>query len=108
MTLVGGRVLQLEFKEAAHTPEVAKLINEASKPKHILAIRERLEKPVKATAAAKPVQEGKDGKPAAPAPAAPVAEGKKPVSAPAVAVPSVRNLSESVSMARRLSAAQPK
>lgn len=119
MVMVGGRLLQLEFKESAHTPEIAKLIKEATKPKQILAIRERLERPAKAAAgAAKPVQEGKDGKPAAPAPAAkpaapapapapaaPVAEGKKPVSVTASVQPSVRNLGESVSMARRLSAA---
>lgn len=115
VTLLGGRVLQLEFKESAHTPEVAKLIKEATKPKQIMAIRERLEKGAKpAAGAAKPVQEGKPAAPAAPAaakpaaPAAPVAEGKKPVSVTAPAQPSIRNLSESVSMARRLSAAQPK
>ena len=108
VTLLGGRVLQLEFKESAHTPEVAKLIREATRPKHILALRERLEKPTKgaAASAAKPVQEGKAA--SAPAPA-PVAEGKgAKVSVTAPAKPSLSNLSESVGMARRLSAAQPK
>ena len=113
VTLLGGRVLQLEFKESAHTPDVARQIKEASKPKQIMAIRERLEKGAKpasgaaktASGAAKPVQEVKTATSAT----APVQESKKaPISVTQPVQPSLRNLSESVSMARRLSAAQVK
>lgn len=127
------RVIQLEFADKAQTPEIQKALKEATRLKHIAAIRETLEGKPAATAPAA------EGTPApAPAPAA-TTESKTPSAAPAAAAaPKVnesktapapasapaplteatvtlssslrdpRNLNESVEMVRRLSATTAK
>lgn len=59
VTELGRRLIVLEFKEKAQTPEIQKALKEASRLRHIVAIREKLEgKPAK-----KDVQEaGVEGK----------------------------------------------
>lgn len=129
---LGRRVIVLEFKEKAQTPEIQKALKEATRLRHIAAIRETLEgkKPEgdvapAAAAAAAPTNESKDlaGKPVQ---GAPVTEAKKEgVAAPAAAAapaPTVteakvtltssvrdpRNVNESVEMVRRMSTATAK
>jgi len=50
VTELGRRVIQLEFKEKAQTPEIQKQLKEATRLRHIVSIRETLEgkKPGKA------------------------------------------------------------
>jgi hypothetical protein len=127
------RVIVLEFKEKAQTPEIQKSLKEATRLRHIAAIRETLEgkkpegevtPPAAAAAAAAPTNESKDltGKPAQ---GAQVTEAKKDgVAAPAAAAPAPavteakvtltssvrdpRNVNESVEMVRRMSTATAK
>jgi hypothetical protein len=103
LSKVGGRVLNLEFKDKI-TPELTKAISEAKTPKAIIAIRESLA-PKAAPAAPAPAA------PAAVAPAAPVVEAAKaPVAEPTAVVESVHivegnrpfSVNESIAMAKRL------
>jgi hypothetical protein len=72
VTAMGKKILTQDFPEAVKTPEIQKALKEATKPKHVLAVREQLEKAGKP--AEKPVNESaaKEG-----TPAAAVTEGKK-------------------------------
>jgi hypothetical protein len=125
---LGRRVIVLEFKEKAETPEIQKALKEANRLKHIAAIRETLEgkKPEGAAAAApaataesqkdsagKPVEGAKitEGKaapaaaaPAAAAPAAPaqVTEAKVTLTS---STRNPRDVNESIEMVRRMSTA---
>lgn len=61
VTELGRRLITLEFKEKAQTPEIQKALKEASRLRHIVAIREQLEG--KKPAEGKNVQEaGVEGK----------------------------------------------
>lgn len=117
LTAVGRRVLQLEFKEQCEQPEIKKLLGEATKPKHLVIIREKLEgKP----ASTKPIAESTPGgtKPGEKVtPAKPVTESKplnedrtrpQPIPAPTFArlTPEEgdpRSVNEATEMVRRLS-----
>jgi hypothetical protein len=58
VTELGRRLIVLEFKEKAQTPEIQKSLKEASRLRHIVAIREKLEgKPTK-----KVQEDGVEGK----------------------------------------------
>jgi hypothetical protein len=123
MVEMGRHVITLEFAEKAQVPEIQKLLKEATKPKDIVAIREKLDpegaKKAKQEAAdAKKAEEGKSAqqeskKDTTPAPAAkqedknsaPVAETPA-LGEARVLVPSVRSISESVAMVQRLSGAK--
>lgn len=113
VTDLGRRVITLEFGPKAQTESIQKLLKEATHPKDVLAIREQLEgkKDEKAK------EEGKKDESAK----APVAESKKESGAPApevksaeslsearVLVPSLRSVTESVDMVKRLSASNAK
>lgn len=113
------RVIQLEFAEKAQTPEIQKALKEATRLKHIAAIREKLEGKPAATAegaaptAPAPTTESKTSS-AAPAAAAQKVTESKTTPAPAPLTEATvtlssnlrdpRNLNESVEMVRRLSA----
>lgn len=137
VTELGRRLITLEFKEKAQTPEIQKLLKEATRLRHIVAIREKLEgpKPVSEDGdpggkqpkeGEAPSKEGiKDGKvkgagspdsgKVAKEPGAVTTEGKDKGSAPGSNITeaqvvksgrtdiSVRNISESVDLVRRLS-----
>ncbi len=102
-TELGKRVIQLEFKESAQVPEIQKLLKEATKPKHIVAIREQLEGKVSA-----PAPKGAEGKPTPPVaegkatPKAPVSEG---ITVLSQAPSDPRGLNESIAMVKRMSGA---
>lgn len=114
-TELGRRIIELEFAEAAQTPEIKKALQEATKLRDITKIREDLTKKLKGEpkTESKPVTEAKD------APKAeekkPVTESKeppkaapKPVIVEASATPlTVRAVNESVALVRRLSTAVP-
>lgn len=123
MTEMGRHVITLEFAEKAQAPEIQKLLKEATKPKDIIAIREKLDpegakkqqecdKCHKAPCCCESVKQ--EGQKSAATPAAVVQENKTSASAettPAlgaarVLVPSVRSISESVAMVQRLSGAK--
>lgn len=78
VTELGKRVIQLEFAGKAQTPEIQKMLKEATKPKHIAAIREAIEGKVSPPAGdTKPAE----GTPATTTPAtagAATTESKKP------------------------------
>lgn len=119
VTDLGRHIIQMEFKDKI-TPEITKKLKEAKKPKDIVAIREELN-PAEKDKKPAPVKEGqekpaekvdKDGKPIVeakapekpaekPAPATPIVED---VNVPRCLVPSVHTISESVDIAKRLSA----
>lgn len=129
MTEMGRHVITLEFAEKAQTPEIQKALKEATKPKDIIAIREKLD-----PKAAKQESKDKDCEKCKKSPCcceskeqpkgeakqeskqestpAPAAKQEDKNSAPSaetlgearVLVPSVRSISESVSMVQRLSA----
>ncbi len=120
VTDLGKHIIQMEFKEKI-TPEITKMLKEAKKPKDIVAIREKLN-PAEKDKKPAVVEEGKekpgekvdkDGKPIVeakapaekqaekPAPATPIQED---VNVPRCLVPSVHTISESVDIAKRLSA----
>lgn len=106
---LGKQVLALEFKEKVNEPKIQEALKAVNHPKRLVKIREQLEG--KKPAAAKPVTESK--KPAAAAPKA-AAAAPAPKAAPAAApvveavvtnnVTDPRSVTESVSIARRLSA----
>lgn len=119
---MGKRVIQLEFAEKAQTPEIQKMLKEATKPKQLVEIRSVLEgktnspaakaegapagkvDETKKQAAAPSVTEDKN-KPAAPAegsPKAPVSEGVTIISAKPN---DPRELNEAIGMVTRLSKA---
>jgi hypothetical protein len=129
---LGRRVIVLEFGEKAQTPEIQKALKEATRLKHIAAIREQLEgkKPegagegaaAPAATAPAPTTESKDsaGKPAE---GAKVNESKTaPAAAAAAPAPQVteakvtltqstrnpRDVNESIEMVRRMSTATAK
>ena len=106
------RVIQLEFAEQAKTPEIKKALSEATRLKHIVAIRESISKPAAPAAAATPAAAP------APAPATPAATPAPAAPAPAAPAPAApaanenintqpfagaRSISESVAVAQRLS-----
>jgi hypothetical protein len=106
---LGKQVLTLEFKEKVNEPKIQEALKAVNHPKRLVKIREQLEG--KKPAAAKPVTESK--KPAAAAPkAAAAAPAPKAAAAAAPVVEAVvtnnvtdpRSVTESVSIARRLSA----
>ena len=124
MTDMGRHVITLEFAEKAQSPDIQKMLKEAKKPADIIAIREKLdpEGAKKAKLEAEGSSEDctvckkkpcccKKSKPAPAAASAPVTEAKvetTPGLAEArVLVPSVRSISESVSMVQRLSGVKP-
>jgi hypothetical protein len=100
MTCVGGKLITLEFKEKAQTPEIQEALKNAAMAQDIIRIREQLEgkKP------AEKVQEGKK-------PAEKVQEGKKPAAATEQPKPPTfmsetrnpRDWSEAAGIVRRLS-----
>jgi hypothetical protein len=127
-TELGRRIIELEFGEAAQTPEVKKALQEATKLRDITKIREDLTKQAKG----EPTEEGKEGKEGQGEPAKPVTEAKEqPKEAPkagdkkpvteakqqpkksevvveASAKPlTVAAVNESVALVRRLSTAAP-
>ncbi len=112
-TELGKRVIQLEFQEKAQTPAIQKALKEATKPKHIVAIREQLEGKVSPEApksqgnATPPVVESKKpaAAPAAGSPKAPVSEGMTVLSS---APSDPRGLNESIAMVKRMSGASAK
>jgi hypothetical protein len=130
-TELARRVIVLEFAEKAQTPEIQKALKEATRLKHIAAIRETLEgkKPegeAAAAAAAAPAattesQKNSAGKPAE---GAPVNEGKTAPAAPAAAAAPAqvteakvtltsstrnpRDVNESIAMVQRMSTATAK
>ena len=87
-TALGRRIIEMEFKEKAETPEIQQALKEAKKPKHLVAIREKLEGVAPAAAA-----------PAAPAPPAPAPAHESMV------IGDPRFVGESLEIVRRLSAA---
>ncbi len=100
-TTLGKRLIILEFKEKAETEDIQKMLKEAKHPNDILKIREKLEPP-------KPKEEKKeeakgDGK--KPEEKKVLTEKKEEQQFPTVLVPSVRTISESADMVKRLSAA---
>ena len=105
VTELGKRVIQLEFKEKAETPEIQKMLKEATKPKQLVEIRAVLEGkntlPAKGKSAPS-LTEGK--KPAAPTakgnPPAPVSEG---VTILSDKPNDPRGLDEAIGMVTRLS-----
>jgi hypothetical protein len=108
---LGRRVITLEFGDKAQTPDIQKMLKEATKPKRIVEIRNILEGKTTAAACnaskqptvAPPVAEGR--KPAAPPagnPAATVSEG---VTILSQAPKDPRGLTEAVGMVNRLSKA---
>ena len=126
MTDMGRHVITLEFAEKAQSPDIQKMLKEAKKPADIIAIREKLDP--EGAKKAKLEAEGSsedctvckkkpccckktESKPAPAAASAPVTEAKvetTPGLAEArVLVPSVRSISESVSMVQRLSGVKP-
>jgi len=125
MTEMGRHVITLEFAEKAQTPEIQKLLKEATKPKHIIAIRETLDpegsKKAKEAAAVAAQQESKKDckckkqpciceskQEGQQAPAAAAAAPAAPLNEARVLVPSVHSISESVAMVQRLSGEKPK
>jgi hypothetical protein len=120
---LGRRVIVLEFAEKAQTPEIQKALKEATRLRHIAAIREQLE----GTPAPAPTQESKNNSAGKPAEGAPITEGKTtPAPAPAASAaapaPQVteakvtltssvrdpRAVNESIEMVRRMSTATAK
>lgn len=62
VTELGRRLIVLEFKEKAQTPEIQKSLKEASRLRHIVAIREKLEgKPQKGVQEADALKKPEDG-----------------------------------------------
>jgi hypothetical protein len=110
VTEMGKRVIQLEFKDKANTPEIAKALKEATKPKDLVAVRNLLEGKDKTSPA--PGDKPAEG-------AAPITEDKKPAATPAEGAPKApvsegvtimsqkptdpRTLNEAISMVTRLS-----
>ena len=114
LTELGKRLITLEFAEKAQTEEIQKALKEASLPKHIVSIREKLDpkKPEGKTEAkteaktegkteAKPAAQQESKKDSEPVKAP---EGSTPMVEARVLVPSVRTITESVDMVKRLSA----
>jgi len=118
VTDLGKRVITLEFAEKAQVEDIQKALKEATRPAHVIAIREKLDPKVEGKKPEAKKDESK--KDQSTTPAAPVQENKKdsePPKAPEgsalvvearVLVPSVRSITESVEMSRRLSAASAK
>lgn len=107
VTDLGRHVIQLEFREKI-TPEITKQLKEAKKPKDIVTIREQLDPKSKdepkTKPAEKPVTEGKEAKPQEKVPEKP-APIKEDLDELRCLVPSVHSITESVEIAKRLSAA---
>jgi hypothetical protein len=105
ITEMGKRVIQLEFKEKADDPKIAKALKEATKPKDLVAIRNLLEG--KPAGDAKPVQENKNAKKPAAHTTTTTTTSKPPVTETVQVIsqqPSdPRQLNEAVSMVTRLS-----
>jgi hypothetical protein len=114
-TLMGRRLLVLEFGKLTERPEIKKALKEATKPKHLLKVREALEKLApKADAKETPVKA--DDKKVSPKPD----ETKKTDEKPDTKVESKKNeekpvitegadpryVTETINIARRLSAAR--
>jgi len=116
VTELGKRVIQLEFAEKASTPDIQKMLTEATKPKDLVTIRGVLEGkispetaqaakggPANKQAAAQPVAENKpSGTPPKGSPTAPVSEGVTIISSKPT---DPRGLTEAVGMVTRLSKA---
>jgi hypothetical protein len=115
LTEVGRRLITLEFADKAKTEEIQKALREASRPAHIVAIREKLEPKktepktegktepktegkVEPKTEGKAVQEDKNLEPGK------ATEGSTPMVEARVLVPSTRTVTESIEMVRRLSA----
>jgi len=117
LTEMGRRIIVLEFAEKAQAPEIAKMLKEATRLRHIVAIREKLEGSKEALKPEPKVEEGK--KPAAPVKAvteskeakveAKVEEGKKPEAkkqgtiVESTSFGGASNVNESINMVRRWS-----
>ena len=102
MASLGKRVITLEFAEQAKTEEIAKLLKEAKTPKDVIAIREKLQPSKKAEAPKSAAAPKQESAPNTEPPKTP--ESSTPMVEAYVLVPSVRSVTESVEMAKRLSA----
>lgn len=78
VTEMGRRIIVLEFAEKAQTPEIAKLLKEATRLRHIVSIREKLEGKKEAPKTEAKVEEGKSKE----APVKAVTEAKKDAAKP--------------------------
>ncbi len=110
LTEVGKRLIVVEFAEKAQAADIQKALKEAKLPKHVVAIREKLEPKAEAKETGKEAEtKAETPKPAAQesknnSEPAKAAEGSAPMVEARVLVPSVRTVTESVEMVQRLSA----